>query len=192
MLRPGGDPLTLNWDQDNRMSSADVDNDGTADVSYQFDALGRRVARTADNATIIYVQVGQQTIADYASGSTPQAPSYTYYYASYIDEPVMRAGVGQLRYYHRTQQYSITALTDSSGNVTERYAYPAYGTPTITDGVGATLTTSADSYRYTYTGREWDDALDLYHFRARMYDPFGGRFVSVDPIKYWDGANLWS
>ena len=42
VLRPGSDPLALIWDQDNRMSSADVDNDGTADVSYQFDALGRR------------------------------------------------------------------------------------------------------------------------------------------------------
>ena len=83
------------------------------------------------------------------------------------------------------------AKRSPSGNVTERYAYTAYGTPAVTDGVGATLTTSADSNRYTYTGREWDDALDLYHFRARMYDPFGGRFVSVDPIKYWDGANLY-
>ena len=105
-LRPGGDPLNLTWDFDNRMSSADVDNDGAADVAYQFDALGRRVANNDGTTTTIYVQSGQQTIADYASGAAPASPTYTYYYASYIDEPVMRAGVGALRYYHRGQQYS--------------------------------------------------------------------------------------
>ena len=96
------------------------------------------------------------------------------------------------RYYHRGQQYSITALTDSSGNVTERYAYTAYGTPTITDGAGATLTTSADNNRYTYTGREWDETLSLYHYRARMYDSISGRFFGRDPIRYGAGdTNLF-
>ena len=75
--------------------------------------------------------------------------------------------------YHRSQQYSITALTDSSGNITERYAYTAYGSPTITDSAGSTLTTSADNNRYTYTGLEWDQTLKLYHYRARMYDSVG-------------------
>ena len=95
----------------------------------------------------------------------------------------MRAGTGDLRYYHCGQQYSITALTDSSGNVTERYAYTAYGTTTITDGAGVTLTASADNNRYTYTGREWDQTLSLYHFRARMYDSISGRFCGRDPEK---------
>ncbi len=190
-LRPSTNPLSLTWDQDNRLSSADVNNDNTADVTYQWDALGRRVARDDGTNVTIFVQSGQQTIADYPSGAAPSSPTYTYYYASYIDEPVMRAGVGPLRYYHRNQQYSITALTDSSGNITERYAYTAYGTPTITDGAGATRTTSADNNRYMYTGREWDETLSLYHYRARMYDSISGRFLSRDPIGYVDGQNCF-
>ena len=95
------------------------------------------------------------------------------------------------RYYHRNQQYSITALTDSCGNVTERYVYTAYGTPTITDAAGATLATSADNNRYTYTGREWDETLSLYHFRARMYDSISGRFFSRDPIGLAGGLNIF-
>jgi RHS repeat-associated protein len=82
---------------------------------------------------------------------------------------------------HRNQQYSITAITDGSGVVIERYAYSAYGTPTITDASGTPRTTTAIGNRYTYTGREWDQDLALYHCRARMYDPVGGRFVSRDP-----------
>ena len=139
-LRPDGNALSLVWDQDNKMSSATTNG---VTVTQRFDALGRRVARNND----IYVQTGQQTVADYVSGTAPTTPEYTYVYASYIDEPVMRAGVGALRYYHRGQQYSINALTDSSGNVTERYAYTAFGTPTITDGTGATLATSVDNNR---------------------------------------------
>ncbi len=94
-------------------------------------------------------------------------------------------------HYHRNQQYSISALTNGSGTITERYAYSAYGTPTIADGSGTELTSSADNNRYTYTGREWDSNLSLYHYRARMYDSVAGRFCSRDPIGYGDGENLY-
>lgn len=35
--------------------------------------------------------------------------------------------------YHRNQQYSTIAITDGSAAVVERYAYSAYGTPTMLD-----------------------------------------------------------
>lgn len=89
------------------------------------------------------------------------------------------------------QQYSVTALTDGSGAVVERYAYSAYGSPTITDASGTTRSTTAVGNRYTYTGREYDETLALYHYRARMYDSAGGRFVSRDPIGYEDGWLLY-
>jgi RHS repeat-associated protein len=96
----------------------------------------------------------------------------------------MRGGSGGLRYYHRNQQYSITAVSDGGGSVVERYAYSAYGQVTIADASGSVISNSAIANRYTYTGREWDEGLSLYHYRARMYDPVGGRFVSLDPIGF--------
>jgi hypothetical protein len=56
-------------------------------------------------------------------------------------------------------QYSITAVTTSAGAVTERYAYTAYGLPTILDASASVLSASAISNRYSYTGREWDATL---------------------------------
>jgi RHS repeat-associated protein len=94
-------------------------------------------------------------------------------------------------HYHRNQQYSIIALTNGSGIITERYAYNAYGTPTITDASGTVLISPADNNRYTYTGREWDLSLSLYHYRARMYDAVAGRFCSRDPIGYLGGISLF-
>ena len=192
ILRPSSnDPLSMKWDFENKLIAADIDNDGIDDVTYQFDALGRRVGRDDGTTATVYVQSGQQTIADYTSGAAPASPTYTYVYASYIDEPVMRGGTGGLRYYHRNQQYSINAITNGGGAVTERYAYSAYGTPTILDASGVEQSSSSENNRYTYTGREYDEALDLYHYRARMYDSASGRFVSKDPIGYFGGINLY-
>jgi RHS repeat-associated protein len=185
-VRANSSPLVLTWDFDNRMVSADVGADSVIDVAHQYDALGRRVARTASGSTTVFVQVDQQTICDYASGATPASSTYRYLYGSYIDEPIVRIATinSETTWYHRNQQYSIVACTDSSGAATERYAYTAYGLPTITDGSGTVRTSSAIANRYTYTGREWDGVLGLYHYRARMYEATVGRFCSRDPIGY--------
>ena len=83
-----------------------------------------------------------------------------------------------------TQQYSITALTDSSGTIKERYAYDAYGNLFIFDGAGASRSATAEGNRYTYTGREWDEALEIYHYRRRPFGSRSGRFCSRDPIGF--------
>jgi len=188
-LRPTGATTAMNltWDSDNKLRSADIDANGTADVNFQYDALGRRVARTGTGGSVVFVQMDQQTIADYPVGGAASTPTYRYVYASYIDEPVVRktAGAGgTLVYFHRNQQYSVTAITTSTGAVAERYAYTAYGQPTILDASASVLSSSAINNRYTYTGREWDATLGLHHFRARWMSPSAGRFLGRDPIGY--------
>jgi RHS repeat-associated protein len=45
---------------------------------------------------------------------------------------------------------------------------------------------------YGFTGREWDKETGLYYYRARYYDPKGGRFISKDPIGFEGGdVNLY-
>ncbi len=185
--------LTLEWDFENKLYAADVDGTSGADILQKFDALGRRISRDDGTTNTIFVPSGQQTIADYTAGTAASSPTYRYVYASYIDEPVMRAGSTSTAklYYHRNQQYSVTALTDTTGTISERYAYDAYGKVSVFDSGGTSLPASAYGNRYTYTGREWDGELGLYHYRARMYSPDTGRFVSRDPIGYLDGTNLF-
>ncbi len=89
------------------------------------------------------------------------------------------------------QQYSITAVTTLAGAITERYAYLPYGELAILNSSATPITSSAIDNRYTYTGREWDSALKLYHFRARMMSPVAGRFLGRDPIGYVEGMNLY-
>ena len=142
-----------------------------------------------------------QTVVTVTSTSVPPS-SRKYVNASYVDEPVLLidrtaagavgAGTDERFYFHRNQQYSITALTDSSGTPVERYAYTAYGDPTILDGAGTTTrTTSFIGNPYLYTAQEYDAESALYHFNARMYEGRKGRFLSHDPIMYPDGANTY-
>ena len=167
----------------------------TADVTFDYDALGRRVARTEGSTAVVYFQADQQTIADYPRGGAASTATYRYVFASYVDEPVVRKTTGSsgtVLYYHRNQQYSIYALTDSSGTVSERYAYTPYGQPTFLNASASVQTSSAAGNRYTYTAREWDATLGLHHFRARWMSGLTGRFLTRDPIGYRGGQDLYA
>jgi RHS repeat-associated protein len=144
--------------------------------------------------SVVFVQMDQQTIADYPVGGAATTPTFRYVYASYIDEPVVRKGptsTSTAHFYHRNHQYSVTAITTSTGAIAERYAYTAYGQPTILNASGTVISATTLSNRYTYTGREWDATLGLHHFRARWMSPNAGRFVTRDPIGYADGPILY-
>ena len=47
------------------MSSADTDGDSVADISFEYDALGRRVKK----GNTVYAYSGQQVVAEYTSGA---------------------------------------------------------------------------------------------------------------------------
>ena len=128
-------------------------------------------------------------------GLRPTAIPSIHFDVSYSFGPVTRNKAGESLEsldYHCNQQYSVTALTDSSGNVSERYAYTAYGQPTFLNASGTAQTSSAANNRYTYTGREWDATLGLYHFRARWMSGLTGRFLTRDPIGYADGLGPYN
>jgi len=89
--------------------------------------------------------------------------------------------------------YSVSALTDASGAVVERYGYDAYGKRVILDGTGTTVrTASSFGNNIGFTGREFDPETGLWYFRARMYSDRLGRFVSRDPAGYVDGYALYN
>jgi RHS repeat-associated protein len=150
-----------------------------------------------------------QEVAEYTDGTDAAAPSRTYVYGSYVDEPmqvrVFASATTQPAstqnattqpsytdyYYHTNALYSVIAVTDTAGTVVERYTYDAYGQRTITDADGTPRTESVLGNEIGFTGRRLDPLTNQYYFRARYYDAAQGRFISRDPLEYVDGMSLY-
>ena len=116
----------------------------------------------------------------------------SYVYGRYIDEPIqMTRGENTTVYYHGDDQYNVTALTNTDGNVVERYRYDDFGAPHVYSGTGAPLTASTYGNPYLFTGRAYDSDLGLYDYRSRHMHPGLGRFTTRDQIGLWgDPANM--
>jgi RHS repeat-associated protein len=114
-------------------------------------------------------------------------PVRRYTHSANVDEPLQvetfdTAGSFDARYtYHADHLGSIRYLTDGSGTIVNAYDYDSYGRPLF--GI------TAFDQPFAYTGREWDAATGLYHFRARAYDAEMGRFLQEDPIGILVGFN---
>lgn len=80
----------------------------------------------------------------------------------------------ETRFYHGDHLGSATVLVDPDGNVVERRSYHPYGQTRTQQGAPTTA--------YSFTGKELDDAIGLYYYGARYYDPTVARFISVDPL----------
>ncbi len=95
-------------------------------------------------------------------------------------------------YYLKDLANTVLALANSSGSIVESYLYDAYGNVTIRNGSGTMIPASAYGNRFLFQGREYDYTTQLYHFRARWYDPETGRWLSNDPIGISGGLNLYA
>ncbi|NWG04561.1 MAG: RHS repeat-associated core domain-containing protein [Syntrophaceae bacterium] len=91
---------------------------------------------------------------------------------------------GTTQFYHTNHLGSASVVTDQNGLRKEQMeyfpfgAYRAVGVPTGTYDFDPNF---PDVF-YTFTGQEDDDDLGLYNFKARLYDPVLGRFISADTI----------
>jgi RHS repeat-associated protein len=86
---------------------------------------------------------------------------------------------------------TVTEVTDSSGELVERYGYDVYGEPQIWDGNSNLLSSSAIGNRLLFQGRDRDPDTGLYNFRNRYYTPAWGRFVQVDPVREMAGLSAY-
>jgi len=86
---------------------------------------------------------------------------------------------GTVLYLHHDQQGSTRLLTGSTGTVTGKCSYSAYGTPTC-EGSSTTPLGFDGQYTSSDTG--------LIYMRARVYDPATAQFLSRDPLAAETGA----
>jgi RHS repeat-associated protein len=80
---------------------------------------------------------------------------------------------GTVTYLHHDQAGSTRLLTGSTGTVTGKCTYGAYGTPTCEGSATTPL---------GYDGQYTSSDTGLIYLRAREYDPATAQFLSVDPL----------
>jgi RHS repeat-associated protein len=162
--------------------TAAVNGSTTATISYDYDGLGRRIAKTVSGVSTTYLLDGDEEIAEY-SGATVLRHFVS---GPGVDDRIAHAEGSTIAnptktYYHTNHQGSVMAMTDGSGNLTQRIGYDEYG-----NGSPAT------GEQFGYTGRRYDPDTGLYYYRARYYAPAIGRFLQVDPVGYKDNLNLYT
>ncbi|MDD5009720.1 MAG: RHS repeat-associated core domain-containing protein [Syntrophorhabdaceae bacterium] len=85
---------------------------------------------------------------------------------------------GRMQYYHGNHLHSASVVTDGYGNTKETIEYHPYGTYRLRTDLDA----SFPNVNHTFTDQEEDDEAGLYNYKARLYDPLLGRFISADSI----------
>ena len=93
---------------------------------------------------------------------------------------------------HRDDLNSLTSITDSNGDVLERYEYGDYGKVLFLDATGISIPSTSYQAIHLYTGRSLITGIGMYDYRYRVMEPETGRFIQQDPIGYVDGMNLYT
>lgn len=149
-------------------------------MTFKYDPFGRRIEKISPTTTSIFVYDGDSLI-ETTNGSGSEVAAYTP--TQNIDESLAMDRNGTIDYYEQDGLGSVTSLTSSSGSVAQTYTYDSFGTTTTSSG-------SLTNF-FRYTGREFDAETGLFYYRARYYDPAGGRFLSNDPENFAADVNFY-
>jgi RHS repeat-associated protein len=175
MTAKGAD--TLAYDFENRLTQASV---GGVSYQYQYDGLGNRFRRTVNGVSQRFV-LDVNGRMSHVLAETDGSGTIAAYYVYGLGLISRITPSGTVAYYHYDVRGSTVALSDSTGALTDKYAYDPFGQ------LGNSRGASANSFRYLGRYRVMDEGNGLAFARARYFSPEHGRFVTKDPVTGKDG-----
>ena len=159
----------------------------------EYDTANRRITKTVDangavaggEETTYFIYDREHVTLDFVdadgSGSLNQ-PAFAahFVYGNVVDQVLARddasGASADVQWFLTDQLGSVRDVVDNSGVVRNHIVYDTFGNVT-------SQTDAAFASRYLFTGREFDEEIGLYYYRARFYDSHTGRFISKDPLR---------
>jgi len=154
----------------------------SGNVTYAYDAFGRRMSKTVGSSTTYYLYDGDALIAEVDASTEQVTKAYTWGADGLVSD---HSGT-QSRFYLFDALGNVRSLLDPNGNLLASAAYTAYGTP-----IGTPLPSTPFGWQ-GQAGCYSDSETGLVYMQARYYAPRLGRFVSRDPIGFAGGINLYA
>lgn len=156
-------------------------------LTYKYDAFGRRVQKTLNGIINNYTFSGLKQIEERnGSGAIKNKTVFENFLIPVVNE---KSGIPY--YYHQNEMMSVEAITDTAGNLKEKYEYDVYGKQTIFDGSNSILTGSNTGNRFGFSGQLYDSGTAINKFLFREYNPETGLFAQRDLIGYGDGMGMY-
>jgi RHS repeat-associated protein len=165
----GSDITEYGWDRNNMLAGLVHGGDI---YSYFYDGLRSRIARTENSVGKRYV---------FGLAETDASGNITAYYVYGLGLISKITPTNQSYFYHFDGIASTIGMTDSAGNVVNKYAYDAFGK------VLNQVETVQNPFKYVGQFGVMDEGNGLLYMRSRYYDPELGRFISKDPIGFLGG-----
>ncbi|MFJ2333559.1 RHS repeat-associated core domain-containing protein [Pseudomonas helleri] len=188
--RGTGQHLTRDYRYDSQQRLIGITLPDGSQVTYRYDAFGRRISKDHGGTTTQYLWQGERLIAESAQQKGLRGISH---YCSYLYEPgtfkplALLQGEGdEAQAYHYQLDHLGTPqeLTDHRGQIVWSAHYRAYGNVLKLD--------KAEIINpLRFQGQYYDEESGLHYNRHRYYNPNTGRYLTPDPIKLAGGLNSY-
>ncbi|EFW87382.1 RHS repeat domain-containing protein [Pseudomonas savastanoi] len=182
---------TFTYDCENRLvkteTMADTQVESTS--SYQYDSLGRRVAKQSEIKGYTehkrFLWQGLRMLREESPG---QSSLYLYEPGSYAPLARVDEKEGEVEnkvyYFHTDQIGTPLEMTDAEGQIVWQAKYRAWGAV-------EKLVVNEVEQNLRLQGQYFDVETGLHYNTFRYYDPEIGRFITQDPIGLEGGFNLY-
>jgi len=193
--------ITLKWNAEHQLIESRTEKHNVTQRSrYEYDALGRRIAKHDDFGTTFFVWDGMRLLQEKRRHHT-----LTYFYQPGSYEPLARVDdrdegfrqpneQAQIYHFHNHVNGAPEELTDEAGNIVWQARYATWGNLALQTAEPKFLPgrhIDSDPQSLRMQGQYEDAETGLYYNTFRYYDPGIGRFISEDPIGLLGGLNLY-
>ncbi len=154
------------------------------DISFGYDAFGRRLWKRNGKREVRFFWLGENLIGETVYENDQVVSTRDYLFMPGTFTPLATRIDGEVYSYHTDHLGTPRRLTDKRGRVVWAADYRGFGE--------ALVSVRAVENNLRFPGQYFDAETGLHYNRFRYYSPALGRYISKDLITYIGGFNLYN